>query len=154
MSIKKLGFATTTIVIIIVALLVLGAIWQWQNKQNSPFLRLTSPNGGEKWEIGKSYDIKWTTNLGKGTEGYTIVVFLAQPATVVALVDPKYKTKTLFDNLASDLPTENTVNWFIPKDINPGFYIISITAYGSEGHTVIDTSNAPFNIVAPTESPK
>lgn len=148
MSRKKLGFAPATILIIIAALLVLGAIWQWQNKQNSPFLRLTSPNGGEKWEIGKSYTIELTSNLGKGTEGYSMVI---------SLVSSGYGSsyyKVLFDNLASDTPSKNIVNWTIPKDIAPGPYRVSITAYGAEGTTVIDTSDAPFNIVAPMESPK
>ena len=135
---EKLSFTRTTIVIIAAALLVIGAIWYGQIKQNSISLKLTSPNGGEKWETEKSYWIEWTTNLGKGTEGHTMVVSLIQVG---------YGAKILFDNLASDAPTEYRVNWKIPKDINPGSYIISITAYGSQGTTVIDASDTPFDII-------
>ena len=29
---------------------------------SAPYIKVNSPNGGEKWEIGKSYNISWTSN--------------------------------------------------------------------------------------------
>jgi len=31
---------------------------------STPYLSLSTPNGGESWERGKKYDIKWSSNVG------------------------------------------------------------------------------------------
>lgn len=40
-----------------------GIVEDWSDGtfsiSGAPYLRVIAPNGGEKWEIGKSYDIKW-----------------------------------------------------------------------------------------------
>lgn len=71
---------------------------------SEPSITVTSPNGGEVWEVGKSYNITWTSSLVDKVE-----------------ID-LYKGNSLYKILAS-VPsdaTNNTYSWTIPSDISPG----------------------------------
>ncbi len=69
------GFAPIVIILIIVGVLIAaGGVWYWQNQIQKPEMppltkesavspiAVLSPNGGEKWEIGNTYDITWKSS--------------------------------------------------------------------------------------------
>jgi hypothetical protein len=104
-----------------------------QDFSDAPFtivepITLLSPNGGEVWEIGKTYEIRWTNTTGK-----YVVIELVRSSTGVS-----YPL-----GLAS--PTETSV-WTTPFEIPPAQdYKIRIKT--TDG-TAIDTSDYPFSIVS------
>jgi hypothetical protein len=105
------------------------------SKSLAPFIKILSPNGGEVWEIGKTYEIKWTNTTGK--------------EVVIELVRSSTGFSTL---LTSAGPTKTSFTWTIPSKIQPAQdYKIRIKT--TDG-TVVDTSDYPFSIVssAPTSS--
>lgn len=104
-----------------------------------------SPNGGEKWEVGKSYYIEW---------GFQNVNF-AGAKTVIHLVKKSklgdYDTvyRTLFNFTNKDDVTDLKRLWTIPADIPVDSYKIQVVLYDISGSTekLDDMSDAPFNIV-------
>lgn len=116
---------------------------------------LLFPNGGERWETGKTYAIKWSSvNLPSDAriflEFYGPIIPPAGPEEIVWRVPGGQIAKDL-------LSTQTSYSWKIPADIKPrNDYIIEIRAYWGqplplgEGVTyVYDISDAPFSIVAP-----
>ncbi|MBU3999741.1 hypothetical protein KKG29_00990 [Patescibacteria group bacterium] len=104
----------------------------------TPSLTVISPNGGEQWVVGNTYDIKWVSqNLPKGQD------------MVVSIIRSDTKTeKILFNNVSNDM---DIARWTIPADIFVGSYVLSVRAPGlSErlGVKVADDSDAPFSIVS------
>jgi hypothetical protein len=95
----------------------------------APFVRVISPNGREIWEIGRTYEIRWTNNTGK--------------YVVIELVRSSTGFSTL---LTSAGPTKTSFIWTIPSTIQPAQdYKIRIKT--TDG-TAIDTSDYPFSIVS------
>ncbi len=65
------GFAPIAIILIIAGILIVGTgIWYWQKQITTTktppeeptisSITILSPNGGENWIIGKTYQIQWT----------------------------------------------------------------------------------------------
>jgi hypothetical protein len=95
-------------------------------------ITVLSPNGGEIWEIGKTYEIKWTNNTGK-----YVVIELVRSSTGVS-----------YPITSSAGPTKTSFIWTIPSTIQPAQdYKIRIKT--TDG-TVIDTSDYPFSIISST----
>ncbi|MDO8618425.1 MAG: hypothetical protein Q7R49_00610 [Candidatus Daviesbacteria bacterium] len=118
------------------------------SKTTQPSITVTSPNGGETWELGKTYEIKWKT------EGY-------DSNADVALV--------LYEN-SSSLPVYNTFKyvkntgdykWTLPlsfnmfplKNASDKYKIrVDIKKLNSLNWEVNDISDNYFSIVAPTNT--
>lgn len=107
----------------------------WWNQQ-SPAVTVLSPNGGEVWEIGKSYDFKWRSQ-GEGK----IIINLDNIDTGV-----RYGT---FDAVSGIDASMGTSSWIV-RNINlpVGRYRAVINGYSTG---VSDSSDSYFTIVtAPT----
>ncbi|MBC7195278.1 MAG: PQQ-binding-like beta-propeller repeat protein, partial [Caldisericia bacterium] len=68
------------------------------------YIKLNSPNGGEKWETGKTYQIKWNTS---STGGYVKIYYSLNSGSTW--------------NKITCISNNNTVgsyNWTIPSNIN------------------------------------
>jgi hypothetical protein len=104
-----------------------------QDFSDAPFtivepITLLSPNGGEIWEIGRTYEIRWTNTTGK-----EVFIELVRSTTGVSYP------------ITSAGPTETSIAWTIPSTIQPANdYKIRIKT--TDG-TAIDTSDYPFSIV-------
>jgi len=95
-----------------------------------PFITVTSPNGGEKWVIGNSYNITWLSpkNIGK------IIIDLSKPNWWVR-------------DIAVNIPNTGSYFWTIPPDVESGEYIIVVRELRTGVYGVYDKSDNVFNIV-------
>ncbi|MEJ2196923.1 MAG: Ser-Thr-rich GPI-anchored membrane family protein, partial [Ignavibacteriaceae bacterium] len=89
-------------------------------------ITVTSPNGGEIFDIGNSYDITWNDNIS----GTVKIDLFKAGAFVQTIVDPT--------------PSDGTYNWTVPSVTEASDYTIVITS-NSMG-TIADTSDASFTI--------
>ena len=101
---------------------------------SSPSVRIISPNGGEKLEVGKYYQIKWESiGLGIGDKVYMYI---------------GYKYDNMIANQVFAFP-ENTGNFNWKPDIKPGSYKIKIKIYNDKKKKEFsDSSDEFFDIVA------
>jgi len=76
-----------------------------------PYIEVLSPNGGEEWIMGNSYEIKWQV---VGLEGENVKLSLALPGHGWIVID----------TIAA---SSEEYSWKIPSDISSGEYKISIT---------------------------
>ncbi|MBU1246872.1 GPI anchored serine-threonine rich family protein, partial [Patescibacteria group bacterium] len=128
-----------------------------------PSITVTSPNGGEKWEVGKTYEIRW--NAKDYPSEAVMGAVLNDQAT-------GYNIRTIIENYCGGNnspcvnPGDGFYKWTIPTSIPVGTYkmrLICMTknserACTPDGTTttdpnVHDTSDAPFSIVPPTPQP-
>lgn len=104
-----------------------------------PPVTVVAPNGGENWERGKMYDIKWKAASSaetKGTNPITIDLFKAGA-----------KVRNLFTNITDD----SVEPWTVPADLAPADdYKIGITFCPEETKCYSDLSDKPFSIVETT----
>ncbi len=102
-----------------------------------PSITVTSPNGGETWQAGKDYEIRWTS---QNIQWPYITVALLKSGSVIG--------QPLFTHLAND----GVERWTIPSNLAPGSdYKISIYCTpisGVAGCEAKDQSDAPFSIVS------
>jgi len=95
-----------------------------------PFVTITSPNGGEKWIIGNTYNITWNS---AGVENVNIEIERG-----------KTEENPLYKKVVSFFPASGgKYSWTIPTDINPGDNSFKIRIW--EG-AVEDRSNDYFSI--------
>ncbi len=97
-----------------------------------------SPNGGEKWEIGKTYEIKWSAENIPSTNKFQVVL---------------NKTTGEVYTHVSDLLSSSARNfyWTIPSNITPAnYYHIGINLWDTSKNIIntSDSSDAPFSVVA------
>jgi len=91
-------------------------------------LQVTSPNGGEKWETGKKYAIKWV----KGNAGATVKIQLLESGNYYKWV-------------AKETKNDGKYVWKIPTTIATGSaYKIKIVS--TKNKRVFDKSNENFTI--------
>ncbi|OHA54673.1 MAG: hypothetical protein A2Z62_00400 [Candidatus Terrybacteria bacterium RIFCSPLOWO2_02_42_20] len=122
----------------------------------TPSITVLSPNGGEQWEVGKSYPIKWETSgwpTGRPTDGIVSI--------------------SLFPMFGGDhaillTPNDGIEYWTVPSEgINPGDnFFIKINCPSELGNVkgcppgpwpitegvIYDQSDAPFSIVGSSSS--
>lgn len=91
-------------------------------------ITVTSPNGGEEWEMGSSHDITWTST---GTVGSVKLEYTTDNGS----------TWTLFDAVAKN---DGVRPWVVPDEPSPNCKI-RITSVDNE--SILDTSNTTFTIV-------
>jgi len=111
----------------------------------TPSITVLSPNGGESWQIGKTYTIKWTANNIDSVD----IVYRREGSGA------EYNGV-----IATNQPSQGSYNFTVPANILPGEYksgqfkiIIVKSPYTSlsiGGPVIFDSSDAPFSIVAPT----
>jgi hypothetical protein len=95
-----------------------------------PLLNLTTPNGGEAWQRGLRYFIRWTDNISEN-----VIIEL-------------YKSGALVNTIATNAPSTGAYQWLIPANITPGSdYSLKITS--ATNSALSQLSNAPFSIIDP-----
>jgi hypothetical protein len=111
------------------------AVWQFhyfgdpalETMKSAPFLTTTSPNGGEEWEQGRSFEITWGTNV----EGNVKIDLL--------------KGGTLHTTLTSSAPAMEPFTWNIPADFPLGTDY-KIKVHSLQNDTCVDESDDFFSI--------
>jgi hypothetical protein len=94
-------------------------------------IKLISPNGGESWQIGGAYEIRWSFT---GNIGERVKIEL-------------YREDTLYKILSSNASNTGKCLWVISTDIPPGYsYKIKITSLQNE--TIYDFSDGIFSLFA------
>ena len=105
-----------------------GGTGEWATRSftaAAPMIQVTAPNGGEAWQRGLTYFIRWDTNL---TENVVIEL---------------YKGATLAKTITTKAPNIGAYEWEADLALNPGdAYTIKIKS--SINGTVADSSDAPF----------
>jgi hypothetical protein len=109
----------------------------------TPSITVVSPNGGETWQIGSTYQIKWTpNNIGKNI---AINLINYTPGSYYGQQYGIRDGSTVYDNADS-----GQFSWTIPSSIPAGSYKIYVgdatPNISSSGLT--DGSDATFSIVA------
>jgi len=95
-------------------------------------ISLEKPNGGESWNIGDTYDIKWNSNQVQ-----------------VNIILKLKKGNTLLGSIAWNIPNTGTYSWTIDDiagtPIQPGNdYKVMVRSF--ENHIIEDESNGVFEI--------
>ncbi|MDP8315183.1 MAG: Ser-Thr-rich GPI-anchored membrane family protein [Candidatus Celaenobacter antarcticus] len=93
-----------------------------------PFIKVTSPNGGETWHMGTPYNITWDDNISSNVK--------------IEL----YKSGSFYRTLSSSTASDGTYNWSIPTDLaESSSYKVKITS--TSNSSLYDYSNNYFTIV-------
>lgn len=98
----------------------------------TPSITVLSPNGGEVWETGKGYDIRWSNKNPLINSAADIQLY--KGGSSVLVIDTK-----LGNNLS-----ENVYRWTIPSNLIPS-NDYKIVIFG--GGTNMDSSDAAFSIM-------
>src|SRR3989339_1121871 len=99
-----------------------------------PSITVTSPNGGETWNIGETHNITWTTS-NFGSMGVSI-----------NLLNPGATGAAYLKNIALNIPNSGSYQWTIPSDISGGTYNLMLVSYG--GTAAQDYSDNYFTITS------
>jgi hypothetical protein len=95
-------------------------------------ITVTSPNGGETWEVGSSYEIKWT---GTGID--------------VVTIEYSQDYGTTWQTIVQTTPNSGSFDWAIP-DIASDQCLVRVTANDGGGDPrPTDVSDEVFSIVLP-----
>lgn len=108
------------------------------NPKQQPTIKVTSPNGGEVWQRGKTYNITWTHVADPGQK------------VIITLVPSGDSAK--FRKLGEALAGANgfgSFSWKVPADVEPGKDYKIWLANGSYHKNFIDSSDNNFTIAAP-----
>jgi hypothetical protein len=93
-----------------------------------PYLELQSPNGGELWQAGKNYQIKWASSLIN-----------------LVKIEVSLDNGQNFAKIADSIPAVNKeYNWTIPYGTSSNNALVKIS--DSENPTVLITSASTFTI--------
>ncbi len=167
---KKSGFSRPVVLLIIVVLVVLGYYF-WSKQSRLPdispntnnvsevtnsavgtvspadshpeSLKIISPNGGEKWRIGETHEIKW--NVGNWPTWDVDIFVVALSGRVVNF------SRSIVTKEDKVPPSQGTFTWEIPEDFPVGEnYQIRISSEypgpGAGGYD-FDDSDSSFSIV-------
>jgi hypothetical protein len=101
-----------------------------------PSITVTSPNGGETWQVGNTYTLRWTSaNITPNTPVNIDLI----PEVITPSQGP--------DRIGSDYSNSMGWNWQIPVGLT-GRYLIQVTCQSPA--VCSDRSDMPFTIVTPT----
>ena len=87
-------------------------------------LRVTSPNGGERWTAGEVQTIRWQ---GEGLTGDAAIVL--------------FRDDAFFSTVGWSPAASGTCDWKLPANLPPGTYQVKVEAAG-----LADLSDAPFTV--------
>ena len=91
---------------------------------------VTSPNGGENWQLGSTYNINWTSLENSG------------PSLRITL----YKGEEYYSTITGDTPDDGSYSWIIPSIFSTGNdYKVKITS--NTNSAFFDFSDNNFTIV-------
>lgn len=145
------GFATPMLVAVIVILVVVGGAYLYTNKtkqpdqipgvsmqqksspisnSGTPFIKVLSPNGGEKYEGGKTYEIKWSSNSTENLD--------------IGLIEGSEDGGQGAGYIALDIPNSGNYMWTVSPSIKTDQYRIVIRPVGES--SIEDTSDSTFTI--------
>ena len=102
-----------------------------------PSITVISPNGGEQWQIGKAYEIKWLSSGIAASNNVQI----------------ELSGTNIYRKFVANVPgSSGAFLWTVPSNlISSDKYSISVTCYlcyaANNNQVVADSSNAPFSIV-------
>ncbi|KKU14501.1 MAG: hypothetical protein UX22_C0022G0001, partial [Candidatus Jorgensenbacteria bacterium GW2011_GWA2_45_9] len=96
----------------------------------TPSIIVLSPNGGELWEAGKTYEIKWISSPA----GYLVSLSLVK------------KGETILTHIEGFLSNNNSYYWTAPSNLTIGEYKIMATLSDKIG--TFDKSDNYFSIVS------
>lgn len=151
MKSSRKEFIVALLIVIIAVLIIGGGIYIYTNKQvtsqsdiNSVInsqkvssdnpavtVKVLFPNGGEKYEDGKTYNIKWLSNTTKNVD--------------IGLIEGSMNSGQDADYIALDIPNSGNYKWTISSKINSGQYRIYIRPVG--GDSIGDASDSTFTII-------
>lgn len=119
-------------IVIIAGVLVFGFIFYLFFGELTKNIQVLAPNGGEEWELGKSYQITWRA---KGIEKVGIVLFKGE--------NPQWIAKNVSAKLAK-------YEWKIPpsQECGPDYWL-AVFEYPWQKGNRIDYSNGAFAIIFP-----
>lgn len=104
---------------------------------SGPSITVTSPNGGEKWEVGTTHPVTWTATGGTGT----IKVKLELSTT---------GNSGPWTTIADDEDNDGSFTWTVPNSPSTNCFIrATATDSASPPATGTDLSNAAFEITPP-----
>ncbi len=113
-----------------------GGTGEWATRSFTtvpPLVEVTSPNGGEQWQRGKDYFIKWNDNLVED-----VVIELYKSGMLVKVI-----------NTTASI---GAYEWEVDLDLEPGCdYSIKIKS--SENEAIFDMSDDVFGIDPPDTTP-
>lgn len=106
-------------------------------------ITVLSPNGGEKWTIGSTQQVKWNSSNISNTQ--KLYIDLVEPASTMS---GGWFVKSV-SQISSDIsPTQNSFSWTVPEHIFPSStYKIRVMTADNVG----DISDGVFSIVKPIE---
>lgn len=113
-------------------------------------IRIISPNGGEIWQRGKQYLVKWdTTSIPPGAD-----IFVNLMRTNSAITDPGKSSATgreMFNSsvFPSGLPPEGAYTYTVPQSVSAGTYQVVILIgknCNTGGFCIFDVSDKLFTI--------
>ncbi len=104
--------------------------------EEGPYVEVLSPNGGELWRMGETYEVSWESN-----EGGTVDIDV-------------YDGASLHRAIASGTPNDGSYEWTIPGDVGTGSeYRVKVTGGSdfdySDGYFTIDEA-AYVRVVSPS----
>lgn len=103
---------------------------------STPSIKLITPNGGEKWQAGKTYSIFWQSSNFPAGDTSRLVISTIKEGEILG-----YPISGLHNEI-----NDGVARWTIPFNFTPGQYRIMITSiYDNEG---MDKSDAPFTIIS------
>ncbi|MBI4708729.1 MAG: cellulase family glycosylhydrolase [Candidatus Portnoybacteria bacterium] len=113
--------------------LIFGFYW------SIPPIVVLSPNGGETWNIGKSYVIQWSVKAGYGNKRVDVSL---KPSTTAL----GQSTVTVEKNTQND----GVTLYAVASNVKSGDYLVNVKCVDN---TCNDTSNSPFKIQGTTTPP-
>ena len=93
----------------------------------TPTITVISPNGGEIWEVGTTYNITWDS---QSTSGHVNIELYKYGSYVVTIV--------------SEMSDDGAYSWTVPTGMDDGGYSIKIV--DSRNSTVFDSSDSYFTL--------
>ncbi len=97
--------------------------------RGTPNIVLTMPNGGERWDINATHNIRWTSEYVQGT----------------VKIDVSHDNGNVWTAIANDATNNGSYAWLVS---GPETTAALIRVSATDG-SASDTSDAPFAIVAP-----
>ena len=102
------------------------------NVQQGSYINVTSPNGGEEWELGTSETIYWTS----ANAGNYVKIEL-------------FRNNSFYQTIANSTGNDGTYNWNIPSNyIESDYYKVKITSISNT--TIYDYSFNYFTLSSST----
>jgi len=96
----------------------------------APYITITSPNGGESWQLGSTYNITWNDNIADNVK--------------LEL----YKDGTYDSTISSSTPSDGSESWTVPTTLASGSdYQLRITSLSDS--SVYDDTDNDFSVTLP-----